>query len=503
MPKIDNSILKKIIETYRALPIEASNTTLFINDIYQRIDQHRIKVINLIDEEERELEEYGSIAHESYCHAFYRMLGLPVVSPTLGEFYSPGYYAPNFNDYKKIRENVNRNYGPTHRLESKRELISATNMSVFLSKTDESFEYKIAMLKHPRSVLVMKETTNPFEIDNQIETIKDRPSKFATVQHILRPFRCNPLIATVDKVRVASKNLAAPFYISTVDENIEKYTKCYLEMVCKIRFSTISDKNTKTPAISNLVDALKIIEIGGQSAFQSVLNNQSVIEVYTLSVLMNNFIQACLDAVDKTKQYKNLAAKYDSTSDDLVLLSDEIDKLESQKLWYESIQAFIPNEISKINGNSVETSNADDGILTSPFLYMLNSPVRKINQLLSEKKQKQKKHMGEINNLSSEMFNITGEVYGIGALEIMALMIGFWSISQESLISMLDAPAFERLYNQHPTLRNELVLQRNSMPDKSSPKDIIEAIEEFDSIVYNLLSLADAIILYSYKDSRT
>ncbi len=503
MAKIDENLLRKIINTYRSLPLDVTSSTSFINDIYGRIELYRVKAVGLADENAgTDLDTFNPMTNESFCHTFYRMLGLPVVNNKIGDFYNPGYYAPDLADHKSLRNMVNKTQDlGLNQLERARESISSTNISKFLSKTDEALEYKLEMLKNPRSVIVMQETTDPFKPDPQKETIKER-QKFSTVQHILRPFRCTPFLSPSEGFAVAKKNLAAPFYVTTVDSNIESYSKCYLETVCKIRFSTMADKTTKS-TIPMLSEALNTIQINGTNVFQNVLGNQTVIETYTLAVMMGGFVQACLDYAGKVKEYKNLAAKYDDFSAQATYLTYEIEQLESTKLSYEGIQTFIPTERRNINSNSVKMSNIDDGVLVPTFMTMLNSPVRKVDQMLNEKKQKKAKHMGEINNLSSEMFNLTGEVYGIGALEAMAMMIAFWSISQDSLISMLDVASFNRLYKQNPTLRNETVLSRHNSAYYSAPKDIITAITEFDSVVYNLLSLADAIISYSYKQSQT
>lgn len=204
----------------------------------------------------------------------------------------------------------------------------------------------------------------------------------------------------------------------------------------------------------------------------------------------------------KTKEYKNLASRYDAINNDNTLLSAEIEMLEELKTWYESIQSFIPSEIDNINGIDVQTSNTDTGVLTSNLISIINSPAVKVGHILDEKKDKKNKHVGEINKLSSNMFYLTGEVYGIGALEMMAMMISFWTLSQESLLSMLDGPAFERLHNNNPKLRNEIVLARYAKNDRSPHKDIISVMTEFDSSVYNLLALADSIITYRMRSSN-
>jgi hypothetical protein len=507
MAKIDNSLLRTILNTYRTLPLDEENNSMFIEDIFQRIDKHRIKVVGLADEDEAITDPTNpntQIVHESYCHTFYRMLGLPVVSPNLNDFYCPGYYAPNMTDYAKVRKNINNNQGVAQlkELEQQRELISASNISKFLTKDEKSTKYKLAMLKYPRSVVKLKETTNPFEIDQQIETITNRESDFSKVQHILRPFRCNASISTTEKILVPNKNLAAPFYDSPIDPQFESYSKTYLETVCRIRFNTLASK-IQTNAIKTLTEALKNIQVGGSSIYQNIIGTQTIIEVYALNILTNNFILACIEYATKIKEYKSLAAKYSSLVSESSLLANDIADLEKKKLWYQSVLTYIPNEISNVYGTGVQTNNPEDGVLSAPLLSILNAPVSQIDRLLKEKTDQKNKHMNEINKLSADMFYMTGEVYGISVLEIMALMIAFWAIPQKSLLSMLDAPAFERMYNRNGLLRNEVVIDRYASTNKAPPVAITEVLTQFDTVVYNLLSLADSIIAYSYKESET
>jgi len=497
--KIEEKVLKKIINSYKNFLTDDTDVGGFVQSIYTKIDQYRIKLVSSVDEFGPNVNE-SSTFYESYCHAFYRILGLPITS-NQNTFYSPGYYSPDFPDYENLRKNIGKNQNrELVNLESIRESVCFKNVSVFLSKTEDSHNYKINMLRYPRSVVVLKESNDPFKIDKQIENIKDRDDKHKIVQHIIRPFRCSPNIGAVEKILVPTKNLAAPFFYSN-NEN-EKYNSTYLETVCKTRFLTIA-KIQQNEFVKPLIDLLKTIEVNGQNVFSSVLEQQSIIEIYTLNVLVNKFIQMSLDYAKKNKEYKSLSNKYSELDKEIVSLSDNIEKLELRKLQYESIQTFLPNDIINVNGMSIQLSNMDKGVLTGELIKILNSPVAKINSLLAEQINKKNAHMSEINNLSNSLFNITGEVFGISALEILALMISFWAIPQSSLLSLLDDPAFLRLYSQNSLLRNEVVLERNASSDRKPQKDINTVIGEIDTIVYNLLYLADAIIQYSYRDSET
>lgn len=95
--------------------------------------------------------------------------------------------------------------------------------------------------------------------------------------------------------------MAAPFYVPIVDPQVEKYDTTYLETVCRIRFTTTASNSIQSESLEKLT-ALTAIQTAGLTVFNDVLKKQSIIELYTLTNLMNNFIHMCIDYADKNKR---------------------------------------------------------------------------------------------------------------------------------------------------------------------------------------------------------
>jgi hypothetical protein len=102
-----------------------------------------------------------------------------------------------------------------------------------------------------------------------------------------------------------------------------------------------------------------------------------------------------------------------------------------------------------------------------------------------------KKRLDLFNSLNKNIFYILGEVNGLGLIDCIAMMMSFWLIPQNYLLSMLDNASFDRLYRE-PNLHNETVEKRKSSgsPDIS----IFEVINTFDKSVVDILKVCENIV---------
>ena len=178
---------------------------------------------------------------ESYCHAFYRMIGLPVVSVDEKKFYNPGYLGTDTSiEELEHRDEIDKSQ---HFIllanENKRELTCQNNEWLF--KTEETkLEYMLDMMVSPIQIKPLDENLNdPFQIDNnQTYTDQNRTgAKSKTITKILRPFKCSsPLVKYVTP---SSRSLAAPFIMDKVAIiNGKPLSRTYLEFIARMRFST-------------------------------------------------------------------------------------------------------------------------------------------------------------------------------------------------------------------------------------------------------------------------
>lgn len=85
---------------------------------------------------------------------------------------------------------------------------------------------------------------------------------------------------------------------------------------------------------------------------------------------------------------------------------------------------------------------------------------------------------------------ITGEISGLGLIDILAVYAALWSIDLDVLVSLLDNNAFNRLY-ENKSLRNSNVMSRHNSGPKYSGKD---AIVKLENRVINILAFADRLL---------
>jgi hypothetical protein len=494
---IDSELIKSIVDTYRNAPSDPETSTNFADRIFAKIDKFRIKAVNPIDDT---TVNNTSNMNESHCHTFYRMLGLPIVS-SFNTFYSPGYYGKQMttdkDKIKKINDNQHSNLLGEEEL---RERIAFQNGERFLGRNATSIQYKIDMLQYPRKLNIMKEDIGPFATDKQQETITKRSSNNQISSHILRPFKCNASIAAPNKMLIAQKNFAAPFHknTTTVDTNI--YKKTYLETICKIRFETkVSIENDEF--IDNLKAELAVVQINGQNLFESVLNNQNVIEIYITNIMFGVFVQTVLQYSLKINEYSSLATKLSLNTEIATKLSNKIKTLKENINYYDAARAFIPTDVVENKGHMVSSNNLHPGIILPDLMLLLDSPAKQLRKELEDTITQQQRHRKEFEEITKERFYFSGEVLGLGSIDIMAMMLAFWIIPQDHLVGMLDEASFNRLYEGrgNRSLKNEVVEARKS----GTTISIDEVIGKFDETVYNLLALADSIIEYSNREATS
>jgi len=502
-----NEVIKTIVETYKQFPLDKGSLQSFISSIFAKIDAHRLRVVkdenNKVSTEDmissgRTLDETFD---ESYCHAFYRMLGLPVISKNM-KFYNPGSYgkAMTHTENQLFHSNINKNQDVgLAALEDLRESSCNYNLFLFSSEGTLAREYKISMLKYPKPICMLGDIDSPFKPDNEQQLkITERGSDSLYVKHFLRPFKCNAKIAPASKSRTAAK-LAAPFYESKMDESVEKLEKQYIETVCKLRFTEPS--SDIKGQIETMIAGMQTVEIDGKNPFKKLLSNQSALEIFVSNVLFANFVNACLIYSDKIAEFRSLGDKIDAAQEKQSKITAKIEQLERDYNFYSGMVVFMPPDFKhKFRGQEYASQNPHSGVLASELVSLIDSPASYCLKNLESAKSTEKSIKAEANEVSNDMFYYTGEVTGIGIIDILALMLAFWLISRDALVSMLDEASFSRLWNDanNEHLRCEAVKTRH---DKQAPPlDIEKALTEYDQQVFNLLSLADSIIKHNSKD---
>lgn len=436
---------------------------------------------------------------ESYCHAFFRILGLPVISADKTKFYNPGFYGNEIGQIEIERRNsIDRFQDQTlFSLETAREFINYGNSLNFESESTK-YQYRFELLKQPMSVNLLDENKGPFDYDQQIDNVSNRDT-YKPVQKILRPFKCVPNL--INKVIPATNMICAPF-VSQPNSKLRNsiLTRPYIEFVSRIRLSKDITSNTAenklSEALSQKIEGLNIESV--LSSFIDSVKNLSTLELYVIEQLFITLIDACNKINREKKAAQELVAKMESRleGENIQFTNDGVvfDTLEK---WIQERQQKIAEKellLSQIPGFTIpgigEISNKIHCILTNPFIELVQPDLENLRKELETLNKEKQKRVKAFNSMNSELFYLIGEVNGLGLIDILVMMLSFWLISSEELISMFDEESFNRLLLE-PSLYSDVVERRI----QNGPLlGISEVMESFDKNVTLLLKLADSVV---------
>lgn len=472
---------------------------------------------------------------ESRAHTFYRMLGLPAIEPG-GKFYNPGYTGNT-----KIKSSLNENLLYD---EVNSKIPIAVKNSIDLRESSARFRYQkfyrgdvnssiyslaLAAPNGNRQFNCMNENIDVLnESDPQIVSIPER-SKFIqnnykkidnseitvyeydTIMHILRPFITDPIICSNLKPTSghASVMVAVPFLEK---KDLEHERDIYLkrpgiELILRLRLrqqNTFEQTTTQEQTVISTYNgdfslnqkreiAAALTNTGVQDAdIERVLNGPSYLELY----MLDDFIK-CLKGI--IKEYVECVETISSISKQIIWtpLSNEggpetgttitanqiktkavLDSFEIEQRIkaLEVKQKFASNQVDL--GEDIAYSD-----FTIPFSQELS---QLFTTQIQEEKNKRDKLENDASNSLRTIEYISGEVSGLGLVDIFAIYMALWSVDIIVLLNLLDDAAAERLYNIKE-LRTQAVIDCY----KGSPIGAVAAYKEFENRIISILSYAD------------
>ncbi len=463
---------------------------------------------------------------ESRCHCFYRMLGLPVMAPD-GSFYSPGFETNSSLTIDK-KEKINNALLADQNLQTimfLREREVQTRRSVFVRQNLDSSAYALA-LRYVRSFGgIFNKELGPLEKDKQTYTIPDRTfeterigstASFNQASHILRPFIVNPLIA--DTIMPAESMICVPFLpnkeATKIDLN-KALLRPGIEFILRMRLQQTSSN------VDFLNEVKRIINQDSADDDESAQDIRNTISVITgeedLKILQNN------PAFDEIISGIS-SVQFNTTNMLIKTIKVVLEKLDNSIREFDTLKNTInlepiPNTEGPEFGGNVRTSG---GSGLSEFDQKIG--LLRIMDLNSQQQQKitsdrlgggselfatsvvsvtQRNYSEEISRLTKERDNyssqaiehmqiieqIVGEVSGLGLIDILAIYTALWSIDIDSLISLIDDNAFNRLWENNSELRTTEVNERHDGFIMSG----IDALTAFERKLFNILDFCDKI----------
>jgi len=472
--------------------------------------------------------------NESRCHAFYRNVGFPVVAPD-GTFFNPG-HDPKQSETIAHRTAVkNKIYSSSANfiLTAERETQFYDRRDIF-ARQDEVASVYALLLRKTRPFLSAQTGKDPFFIDEQRTPIDSRkqelndlnitstiPDIITNVPHILKPFVVDPVIELA-VMPEQSRRVAVPFLgspkelITGKDEGGSdiKVSRPILEQIIinRLQVKEIDDTfiksakyilDNKTSAETSDEIKYTLLAISGKDSLENVgtevietIQDFTTLEVAIVNTLIKGIKVAVLELIASVQVLEYLRAKSNlqpivgtngpefpqngkiKTSGGLTDTSET-----RQKIALMQLKELVNNRL-----NSKQDSRVGDNSYVSGISVDLTKNLT--NPIDNLKKEEDEIARRALNYLAT-IEKITGEIAGIGIVDILAIYTALYTIDMKYLIGFLDNNSLTRLdENFHELVNNEVFTQ---LAGNRPP--ILDCLKEFEKIFFNILAFADSLII--------
>lgn len=464
---------------------------------------------------------------ESRCHTFYRMVGFPVVSSS-GELYSPGYSrtvnlsSDKLNNHIKIANNLDPDVKDASRDRELRQAqisgifakqdINATALTVatqFIRNLDYLDVNKSISISNQSYIIEQRDNVNKILVDDSgnspTVSYKNTKGKFALNQHILRPFIVDPRI---DFTVIPAKNIICAPFLEDKSKTMLRpdvyLARPYIEKVLSLRCN-ISNKNTSTgDYVDNLISLINQDNVDAVLAnnLDMLKNSNSKIELIIFAKLIKILRATTTRLYQATIKIREISTGIDginwfpipnvrgpefgSKLRDITSAEDKNDK-KIEKEIRDSLRKKIIDEINFDVGLGDATVGNFAFSGTNDIIFGQFSNVSKLYDQQIKKLKNNREQLGkEANTAISDIEIITGEVSGLGLIDIITINSALWIMDKAALLSLIDDDAFTRMYAR-PELQSEEVKARKT----SGPAmDGNAALAEFELRISEISSLA-------------
>lgn len=481
-------------------------------------------------------------ALESRAHAFYRMLGFPVVGAN-NSFYNPGFDPVEHGSATRslTKENINSSIPKAlQTIMNVREFKPEQLRQVF-AKQDISSSVYALLLRYPIPFNVLNESSGPFDVDSQFHTVDDRSKEveklvndnpqlkdkinlvagqFFGVNHILKPFIVDPRIENT--VTPDVNKICVPFLLKKISTKINSNAFAQrpgLELILRKRLhnSTIDKKFLKD--VENLIanqtaatiDLTSIDRQTLQDTLEALANDNKVSDdslkifenftniqakvvsdlVKTIKVVIKKLHQAMI-TIDVIKVYINWIPLPSVDGPETGPIGASLSKTGANNSISDLDDIIMDLRLKKIDAEREVNELEDLGSFASPFAgSTANHNVKTINDQLQENIQKRDRYAKEAFKAMGVIETITGEISGLGLIDILCIYTALWAIDMKTLVHFLDEDAFQRLWDNNPKFRGVKEVQDRFNSISGPLVSITDVFIEFETKLKNLLSFCD------------
>ena len=339
--------------------------------------------------------------------------------------------------------------------------------------------------------------------------------KLNTGRHILKPFLVDPELAS--KVQPPENIICAPFLASVTDTKLNKNVmlqRPVLESIIRLRLENALLDNSYLNEIKNIISGdsnsadtndmtaseikFTIAAISEKNElslesfnkdFESGISTTQLITITDLIKTLKVVVQElhkCFDAIDQAVAFINWLPVPGIEGPEI---ANGEEQYKFGTNYSEIDKQIIELKAQIFAANSMKTGQATDlGNFAGPFTAFSDNDVEKGNTQLSELENKKTKYFNDAMQSLSNIELISGEVSGLGLIDILSIYIALWSMPESHIVAMLDEDSFNRLKAYNPNLVNFTVQERSN---GVSSITITEALAEFEKKLVNILSFVD------------
>jgi hypothetical protein len=477
---------------------------------------------------------------ESRAHAFYRSLGMPVVSKE-GGYYTPG-WSPDKDRYKDARKSVDSSFYKEKELVNfiyKREELAINNYFIFSSSPSELQPIVYSLLSRqtfPFAVL-NENATEHLEIDKQsismdsrdlavfkvsnpdfIDEIDSYVSKFKNVSHPIKPFIVDPRIENV--VTPSQNKICVPFLKVGQNKNgVSELIRPGLEGIIRLRLQdseldadylknieNILNKDKKNKATSNIDYQTLAVSVTGlledaklpddlKNFTQNKIKGASAAQFNTIVFLTKTIKTLVIQLAEAQKALDEITASINwvpippSTGPGGTVgwkVSSSFSGVSLEK------EAKIKElKIKKITAEKSSKDFENLGKFICPFIKNTYSDFTKnydkqLKQLTQYNAEVAEKGFLALKDIEV----IKGEISGLGLIDILAVYYGLFSIDIKHLLFLIDDQSIFRLWENFPEFRGlSSVSERFDVSAGSD--EVLKALFELEKKVFFILNFAD------------
>ena len=470
-------------------------------------------------------------------------MGFPVVSPD-GNYYNAG-FDPNSNQTFSSRQTVNSALiqSPIQTTINTREALVDSQIQIFANQDIGSSLYAI-LLRYNRPFNILDATKKPLDNDPQnfdIDTrtnyvailakqnpqLADEINSFGTVfssgSHILRPFITDPRIE--DTVMPDSNKICVPFLFDKKATQISNgvflqrpgieliirqrlsdqvVSTAFLNDVSKVISKTVSpsvplytlDRQTLTDTIEALSTSNNL-----SSNATSTFNTFTATQITSVSTLIETIkavitqLSVAQQAIDFVGTKINWFPLPSSSGPETGAVGASLSTAGISSASTELDNNILELNIKKLNAQFNFTPQTIDlGSFASPFAGSGQADsVATFDDQLKEQTEK-KDGLGQDGLIAmGNIEMISGEISGLGLIDILCIYTALWSIDIGSLLTFLDPNAFNRMITFNPSFASVSGVNSRS-------NDIISALQTFEGRLNTIFAWVDQLLLNQSKN---